>query len=84
MSNALDPEGDGAMSGGVRGREGSDEFVEVSQPPEEQREEISPSLARASRDEDREDLPEEPPRDDPPLEEQAAVEFVALLRCPLW
>lgn len=87
MSNALEPEdGDGARSGGVCGRDGADELVEVSQPPpEEQREEMSPSRAAcASLDESREDLPDEPPRDEPPREEHSAVELVALLRCPLW
>eukprot|EP00443_Scrippsiella_acuminata_P099565 CAMPEP_0115718480 /NCGR_PEP_ID=MMETSP0272-20121206/77448_1 /TAXON_ID=71861 /ORGANISM="Scrippsiella trochoidea, Strain CCMP3099" /LENGTH=114 /DNA_ID=CAMNT_0003161001 /DNA_START=429 /DNA_END=770 /DNA_ORIENTATION=+ len=59
MSNPFDPEGEGAMSGGVRGREGSEEFVEVSQPPDEQRDDMSPSRPSASRDELREDLPEE-------------------------
>jgi len=79
MSSSLQPEGDGATSGGVRGRESSEEFVEVSHPPEEQREEMSPSLAIASLEEDREDLPEEPPLEVPSREDEAAAVLVALL-----
>lgn len=83
ISRAFDPEGEGATSGGVRGREGSEEFVEVSQPPEEGREEMSPSRATGSLEDDRDDFPEEPPREEPPLEEHAAVDRVALLSCPV-
>lgn len=68
IRRAFDPLGDGATSGGVRGRDCSDEFVDVSQQPEEHREEISPSYA-LSREEDLEDLPEEPPLEDPSREE---------------
>jgi len=64
--------GEGIASVGVRGLEGSEELVDVSQQPDEQRDETSPSRAR-SRDEDREDLPfedredlpEEHPREEP-------------------
>ena len=75
MSRAFDPEADGVSIrfSGVRGRDMPEEFVDVSQPwPEEHREEMSPSRACGSRDEDLEDFPEEPPRDEPPLDEQAA------------
>mmetsp|Transcript_50644 Transcript_50644/g.144732 ORF Transcript_50644/g.144732 Transcript_50644/m.144732 type:complete len:90 (+) Transcript_50644:684-953(+) len=74
MSRPFVAKGDRWRSGGVRGREGSEELVEVSQPPEEQREETSPSRewpSRAgSREEEREDLPEEPLRVEarPPVE----------------
>mmetsp|Transcript_9570 Transcript_9570/g.17481 ORF Transcript_9570/g.17481 Transcript_9570/m.17481 type:complete len:152 (+) Transcript_9570:475-930(+) len=68
IKRAFDPLGDGATSGGVRGRDCSEEFVDVSQQPEEHRDEISPSYA-LSREEDREDLPEEPPLDEPSREE---------------
>lgn len=65
---------DGAVSGGVRGLDISEELVEVSHPPEEHLEETSPSLARGSRDEDLEDLPvEEPPREVPSLEDEVFV-----------
>jgi len=72
ISNPFDANGDCAASGGVRGREGSEELVEVSQQPDEHLEEMSPSRAM-SRDDDREDfredLPEDPPRDEPPRDE---------------
>lgn len=68
------------MFGGVGGLDCPEEFVELSQPPDEHRDDISPSLARASRDEDLDDLPEEPPLDEPPLDELVpAVVLVALL-----
>lgn len=54
-------------SGGVRGLDATEEFVLVSQQPDEQRDEMSPSLAM-SREDDLEDFPEEPPRDEPPPE----------------
>mmetsp|Transcript_7971 Transcript_7971/g.21970 ORF Transcript_7971/g.21970 Transcript_7971/m.21970 type:complete len:80 (+) Transcript_7971:1127-1366(+) len=63
MSRAFD---EGATSGGVD----NSELVEVSQQPEEQRDDTSPSLA-TSREEDRDDFLEEPPLEDPehaPLE----------------
>lgn len=52
-------------SGGLRGLEGSEEFVEVvsQKVPEEHLEEMSPSRAM-SREEDLDDFPEEPPRDE--------------------
>jgi len=72
ISNPFDANGDCAASGGVRGREGSEELVEVSQQPDEHLEEMSPSRAM-SRDDDREDfpedLPEDPARDEPPRDE---------------
>lgn len=74
ISKPLVPDrvGHGHMgSGGLLGLEGSEEFVDVSQQPEEHREEISPSRAM-SREEEREDFPEEPPLDDPPSEEPEA------------
>jgi len=46
---------------------GSEELVDVSQQPEEHREEISPSRAM-SREDDREDFPEDAPREEPALE----------------
>mmetsp|Transcript_44260 Transcript_44260/g.95325 ORF Transcript_44260/g.95325 Transcript_44260/m.95325 type:complete len:265 (+) Transcript_44260:289-1083(+) len=68
------------MSGGVCGLDGSDDCVEVSQPPpDEQRDETSPSRAMGSLEELREDFPEEPPREDPVLELHPAPESVALL-----
>lgn len=51
-------------------------------PPEEHRDEISPSRAIGSRDEEREDLPEEPPREEPPRDEDAGAARVALVNCP--
>lgn len=75
---------DGAVSGGVRGLDISEELVEVSHPPEEHLEETSPSLARGSREEDLEDLPvDEPPRDVPSLEDEAVV-FVAFPSPSYW
>mmetsp|Transcript_139598 Transcript_139598/g.434235 ORF Transcript_139598/g.434235 Transcript_139598/m.434235 type:complete len:98 (-) Transcript_139598:272-565(-) len=73
ISRSLVPEGDGATSGGVLGRESSEEFVDVSQPPEEHLEEMSPSLASASLEDDREDLPEEPPLEVPSREDEAGA-----------
>jgi len=73
IRSPFDPDGEGAMSGGVQGRDISEEFVDVSQPPEEQREEMSPSLATASREEDLEDFPEEPPLEVPSRELEGAV-----------
>jgi len=49
IKRPLEMHGDGAALGGVRGRDGSEEFVDVSQPPEEHREEMSPSLECPSR-----------------------------------
>lgn len=43
---------------------GSEELVDVSQQPDERREEISPSRAM-SREDDREDFPEDAPREEP-------------------
>lgn len=66
---------DAIKSVGVRGLEGSEELVEVSQQPDEQRSEMSPSRAPSfdeARDElpfeVRDDLPEEPAREEPPRE----------------
>jgi len=73
INSALSPIGDGARSGGVLGREASEELVDVShpEPPEDGLEEMSPSRARPSREEDLEDFPgsEEPPREEPPRED---------------
>eukprot|EP00442_Polarella_glacialis_P039391 CAMPEP_0115144276 /NCGR_PEP_ID=MMETSP0227-20121206/61362_1 /TAXON_ID=89957 /ORGANISM="Polarella glacialis, Strain CCMP 1383" /LENGTH=177 /DNA_ID=CAMNT_0002553449 /DNA_START=391 /DNA_END=924 /DNA_ORIENTATION=- len=63
IKRPFDSTSDGATSVGVLGLDGAEEFVDVSQHPEEHREEMSPSLAM-SRDDDRDDLPEEPPLDD--------------------
>jgi len=63
----FDSKGDGIASVGVRGRDGSEEFVDVSQQPEEHREEMSPSLAMSTED-DRDVFPEDPPREEPPRE----------------
>jgi len=57
------------VSGGVFDREGSEEFVDVSR-REDDREEMSASRA-TSREEDRDDFPDEPPRDEPPREDGA-------------
>mmetsp|Transcript_48550 Transcript_48550/g.150004 ORF Transcript_48550/g.150004 Transcript_48550/m.150004 type:complete len:193 (+) Transcript_48550:612-1190(+) len=78
ISNPLEVLGDGAASFGERARGGSEELVEVSQHPEEQREEMSPSREYPSRDrpsrvksqeDDLDDFPEEHPREPPPEEE---------------
>jgi len=70
ISNPFEPDGEGSASGGVLGLDCSEEFVEVS-PPDEQRDEMSPSLGSLSWDDDLDDFPEDPPRDEPPLEEHA-------------
>lgn len=74
ISRPLVPDGEGhgpSGSCGLLGLGGSEEFVDVSQQPEEHRDEMSPSRAM-SRDEDLDDLPEEPPLDDPPREDAEA------------
>mmetsp|Transcript_26087 Transcript_26087/g.77976 ORF Transcript_26087/g.77976 Transcript_26087/m.77976 type:complete len:142 (-) Transcript_26087:234-659(-) len=82
ISSPLEVHGDAvrigwSASGGDRAPDGSEELVDVSQQPDEQREEMSPSPERPSRDwpsrvmsreEDLDDLPDEPPRE-PPREE---------------
>jgi hypothetical protein len=68
ISSPFEANGDWAASGGVRGREGSEEFVDVSQHPDEHLDEMSPSRA-ISLDDDRDDFPDDPPRDEPPRED---------------
>jgi len=67
IKRPFDSIGDGTMS-----VTGSEEFVDVSQHPDEHLEEISPSRAM-SREDDREDFPEDPPREEPAREGSFAV-----------
>lgn len=58
-------------SGGLRGLDVPEEFERLSQHPDEHRDEMSPSRAM-SRDEDLEDLPDDPPREESPREDAEA------------